>query len=311
MGRYYTEGNPFLLEPFQAWAKRNRLIKSTVLEPFAGQNDLIRALREVGIAFQSKSFDIEPHDSEVEYRDTLSDFPAGFEFCVTNPPWLAKNSAKRRGLPFPDTAFDDLYKYALDLCLSQCPFVAALIPATFLKSDSFRHRLDTVMFLHDQRMFADTENPVCLALFSRNGGRIQIFNDDVSVGFLDELKQRLPDRAPEHVHLTFNAPEGDLGLIAFDDTYRPSIRFVKGRELSDYSIGFTSRMITRIHGDFKNLNVLITDLNKDLWAFREATKDVFLTPFKGLRKDGQYRRRIDYRLARDFIAKHVNSNTKF
>ena len=35
---------------------------------------------------------------------------------------------------------------------------------------------------------------------------------------------------------------------------------------------------------------------------RASTYDVFLTAFKGLRKDGKYRRRMEYRLARDIIA---------
>ena len=45
--------------------------------------------------------------------------------------------------------------------------------------------------------------------------------------------------------------------------------------------------------------------NNELSEFRNSTKDVFLTPFKGLRKDGMYRRRMDYQLARNFISTHA------
>ncbi len=194
-GRFYTEGNPFVSSPFLNWVEKNGLDSEEVLEPFAGRNNLVRALRQVGLAKTFSSFDIQPTDDEVAYRDTLKDFPAGFKFCVTNPPWLARNSAKRRGLLFPETEFDDLYKHAVDICLKNCEHVAAIIPATFLQSGLFRGRLSTVIFLHDQSMFVDTENPACLALFDGISKRVEVFNDNDSIGFLDELEIRLPPKS--------------------------------------------------------------------------------------------------------------------
>jgi len=38
-----------------------------------------------------------------------------------------------------------------------------------------------------------------------------------------------------------------------------------------------------------------------LSEFRKETHDIFLTPFKGLRKDLKYRRRLDYALARNIV----------
>lgn len=309
-GRFYTEGNPFVLNPFKKWAQDKNLTHLKVLEPFAGKNNLIHALREVGLANRFKSFDIEPGTSDVVRRDTLENFPSGFSFCVTNPPWLAKNSAKRRGLDFPNTSHDDLYKHALHLCLKNCECVAAIIPATFLQSGLFRERLDAVVFLHDQSMFADTDNPVCLALFSPRANRVEIYNDDEFLGFLDDLEKYLPEKS-RRMSITFNHPEGSLGFIAFDDTRAPSIRFVPGEQLTDYTVGFSSRMITRIKCNVADTTTLIHDLNKDISSFREKTQDVFLTPFKGLRKDGRYRRRMNYELARDFIFKHANPNARF
>lgn len=68
-------------------------------------------------------------------------------------------------------------------------------------------------------------------------------------------------------------------------------------------MGFSSRSITRI-------NLSLTDgqiagLNDEFSKFRRDTRDVFLTPFKGLRKDGMYRRRLDYGLARRFVSKYA------
>jgi hypothetical protein len=306
-GRFYTEGNPFVLKPFKDWAKKANLRKEIVLEPFAGANNIIRALQMHGYAKKFRSFDIDPRDRAVEPQDTLELFPSGYSVCVTNPPWLARNSAKRRGLDFPNTIYDDLYKHALEKCLFNCDYVAALIPATYLRSGDLRKNLEKVIFLQNQKMFSDTENPVCLALFSPNSNRVEIFNDELSVGFLDALEKRLPIPA-KAFKLKFNDPEGQLGLIAIDNTREPSIRFVPGKQLEGYQMKQTSRMITRIQvGDIKT-DDLIGKLNKDLQKFRTTTGDVFLTPFKGLRKDGYYRRRIDYSLARDFIAQSLDQS---
>lgn len=308
-GQFYTEGNPFVLTPFTSWAKKVGLKGKKVLEPFAGANNIIRALQEQGYAKEFASFDIAPGHKDVKKRDTLTSFPQGYDVCITNPPWLAKNSARRRGLSFPATHYDDLYKYALDACLKHCTYVAALIPATYLRSGELRTRLDKVIFLQKQRMFIDTENPVCLALFvGKKTSDVEIYNDENYVDLLSKLEKRLPQPSP-YLKVTFNHPEGELGLIAIDNTKGPSIRFVPGAYLADYEMKETSRMITRIQLDIKDLEKTIKKLNLDLEEFRKSTADVFLTPFKGLRKDGLYRRRIDYRLARDFIAKHVQSQS--
>ena len=181
-GRYYTRGNPFQLKPFQTWVKASNLEHQTVLEPFAGAKDIPRLIDAAHLQCRNWAFfDIEPGAKGIVQRDTLTDFPKGFNACVTNPPWLARNSATRRGLPFPEaTRYDDLYKYALEQCLAHCGWVAAIIPEAFIRSGLFLQRLDDFISLVPQTegkteeenqtrdtsyMFEDTEHPVGLALF--------------------------------------------------------------------------------------------------------------------------------------------------
>lgn len=180
-----------------------------------------------------------------------------------------------------------------------------LIPATFLQSGLFIDRLKRIIFLHDKSIFNDTQNPVCLALFGEKSNDIEIFFDSKYIGKLGDFNRFLPVSKKENRKFIFNDPNGKLGFIALDNTREPSIRFCAGDELEKYNVGFSSRMITRIGGDFKNVSSLSEHLNKKLFEFRNSTKDVFLTPFKGLRKDGMYRSRMDYGLARDFIAYHA------
>ena len=247
-------------------------------------------------------------DKEVIRQDTISNFPTGYRIAVTNPPWLAKNSAKARGLPFPDTEYSDLYLYCLSLCLDNCEYVAALVPATFLQSGLFHDRLEAFVLLHDPGMFGDTDNPVGLALFSVKSRDTEIFYDDQYIGSLSELKQHLPCTRGRVVSMEFNCSDGVLGFVSFDGTDSPSIRFMPGEDLADYDMKHSSRMITRINGSFDDVILfdLIDWLNDRISAFREETSDVFLTPFKGLRADSMYRRRMNYSLARRFIVQGID-----
>jgi len=303
-GQYFTANNPFNNLGFSKWAKRCDLANTKVLEPFAGSNNLIKMLNLKNYA----SYDINPQNQEVLLQNTLQNFPVGFDVCVTNPPYLARNSAKRRGLEYPDTEFDDLYKYALKKCLDNCKYVAAIIPASFLQAKIFRERLSCYILL-SAKMFDDTEHPVCLSLFedvppAHKGlkKQVEIYENQEFIGNLQQLESKIPD-ARYNGAIRFNDREGILGLIAIDNAIEPSIRFCRGEEIPAAKIAVSSRSITRISIDKKiNLEDLINRLNYKLCNFRKETHDIFLTPFKGLRRDNKYRRRLDYALARKFIS---------
>ena len=302
-GIYYTAlHNPFAYPGFTSWAKQHRIQQEVILEPFAGANHLIDMLQELGHCRRYQSYDLYPQSSHVQPRDTLNDYPTGYKVCITNPPWLYKSSASRRGLPFPATAFDDLYKHCLDLCLKHSPYVAALIPASFLQSKLFRQRLAKVIFIH-KKLFSYTDNPVCLALFQEEMVKdTQIYLDNELVGMLGKLESHLPNsKSTLSRSIQFNAIKGPLGFIGIDNNTSPSIRFCHGDALQGHTIKASSRAITRIDG-IKVTDSLIDRLNERIDMIRAKTYDVFLTAFKGLRKDGKYRRRMEYGLARDIIA---------
>lgn len=314
-GRYYTRGNPFQLEPFQTWAEVSNLEQQTVLEPFAGAKDIPRLIEAAHLRCRDWAFfDIEPGAKGILQRDTLANFPKGFNACITNPPWLARNSATRRGLPFPEaTRYDDLYKYALEQCLTHCGWVAAIIPEAFIRSGLFLERLCDFISLVPQKegkveyenerrdtsyMFEDTEHPVGLALFAPDAtSDVRIWRNNRFLGTIRELRRHLPQPSSNR-DIVFNDPHGNLGLIAIDNTVSASIRFCPAKELKDYPIRGQCRSITKIgvpwHVDINRLNTRLTTI-------REKTHDVFLTAFKGMRRDGHYRRRLDWALARAIV----------
>jgi hypothetical protein len=52
-----------------------------------------------------------------------------------------------------------------------------------------------------------------------------------------------------------------------------------------------------------DLDQFLTCCNEILTEYRVNTKDVFLAPFKNLRKDGVYRRRLDFATAKLIMSK--------
>ena len=300
-GQYFTQYNPFDNKGFQEWSSECNLKDNIILEPFAGSNNLIKMLQEMGLCNNFTSYDIEPKNENVLFKDTLKDFPKDHDICVTNPPYLAQNSAKRRGLFYPETNYDDLYKFAIDKCLKNCKNVGAIIPASFLNSKLFRDRLSHYILLNG-KMFNDTEHPVCLALFKEKSNDVEIYQDKEFVGLLSNLENKRQKfiNNDKNIEMKFNDKHGKLGLIAIDNTIEPSIRFCKGGEINPDKIGNSSRSITRISIDC-DIDKLIKNLNEMLNEFRKETYDIFLTPFKGLRRDNKYRRRLDYALARNVI----------
>lgn len=297
LGQYFTKENVFDNPAFKEWAEECDLYNQTVLEPFAGSNNLIDML---GLT-KFRSFDIEPKNERVEKRDTIADFPKGYSVCITNPPYLAKNSANRRGLAYPKTGYDDLYKHALSLCLNNCEYVAAIIPMSFLHCDEMKERLYSYVMLN-KKVFDDTDHPVCLALFTPkikfSVSDINLFDNNEFIGTLKNVK-KTGTNAIRSERLTvntikFNAKNGNLGLIAIDNTKEASIRFCFGDEIDEKMIKSSSRNIIKIDIGIDVTQELINLLNDNLRRYRKVTHDVFLSPFKGLREDGKTRRRIRF-----------------
>lgn len=296
-GRYFTAGNPFDNIPFLNWARRSRIRKQTILEPFAGSNSLIERLQSMKLCNKYQSFDIAPVNQSVIRQDTLNYFPNQYSVCVTNPPWLAKNSATVRGLHFPDCNYDDLYKIALEKCLANCEWVAALVPESYIRTNLFRSRLSNFISL-TSNMFVDTKHPVGLALFEPyHSDDVHVWVDSASVGCLSDLEKIRP-MPKKNTLVRFNIEDGNVGLIALDNTREPSIRFCHTNELKDYIVRKTGRHITKLEIDSP---VRIKEWNDLLHNFRDKTQDVLMTSYRGIRKDGKYRRRCDWKLARSII----------
>lgn len=314
-GQFFTTTNPFNVDPFHKWIKAiPGFRKATVLEPFAGANNIVCMLNDLGYVLNWSCFDIAPvnddfnaSDIQVIARNTLTDYPnTPHKLAITNPPYLASYSAKRLGLPFPNIGHDNVYKEALDVMLRNTPFVAAIIPESFITQKLFHSRLQTVISL-TCRMFEDTEMPVCLALFvpeeeKTEKNNFRIYAENRFLGSYLELQSALEPYQGPGLPWKFNDPLGAIGLRAVDTQKGATIKFVPGEEIKSL-IQSSSRLITRISCPLPEKVVLgiISESNSLLADRREKTKDTFMTAFKGLRTDGAYRRRLDFTQARDLL----------
>lgn len=311
-GKFYTITNPFDSNVFCKWFESIPGIEDKViLEPFAGKNNIVSMINKIGYDNGWKCFDICSCEEDnsfpvfpVDQRDTISDFPQGYDLVITNPPYLARNSATRRGMGFPETEHDDVYKLCLELMLRNCRHVAAIIPESFITQGLYHDRLEIAISL-TCKMFDDTDCPVCLALFGDDSSDdFIIYKQERKIGKYSKLKKFLLDDTGNSGIWKFNDPSGSIGIRCIDGTIRDSIEFVRGSSLPSESIKSTSRSSTRVSGLPRGICIedFLILCNQKLADYRANTKDVFLTPFKGLRKDFKYRRRLDYKTARTIMS---------
>lgn len=298
-GRYYTQANVFEYPAFKQWLQAiPNISETTILEPFAGDCAIPMML----CSYKWACYDIEPRkgDFKVVKRDTIKKFPSGFKVCITNPPYLAKNSATRRGLNYPECDYDNLYKHCLKLMLDSCQYVAAIIPDSFIQSGLFTDRLYGIISI-PEKVFADTDYPVCLALFTPDIS--EDFNIWCGDSFIGTYKELLKYSLEEYndSRWVFNDADGCIGVVCADGK-NSKIRFVKGESI-DTEVKGSGRFLVRVSGLPDNIDIddFILKCNTTLEQYRCNTKDVFLNSFKGLRNDGTYRKRIPFTVVRSIL----------
>ena len=310
LGQYYTQENPFNHPLFKQWMVETGYSEDdTILEPFAGANNIPKLMSDVRFIFRWECFDIEPSDNNicpqypVHQQDTIMAFPKGFKVCITNCPYLGKSSARRRKIDYLWEE-DDLYKVCLNRMLANCDFVAAIIPESFITAGIHKDRLWGVISL-TYKMFSDTECPVCLAMFSpHTTGNTLIYANDVLLGTMEELSEIDLNDTTYHSWV-FNDPNGSIGVKTIDNQVSNDCKFFNGENIIPTLIKDTSRSFTRISGLPESIdrNEFISLCNIILEDYRQKTKDILMTSFKGLRSDGKYRRRLDFRTVRCILNK--------
>ncbi|QQR77674.1 MAG: hypothetical protein IPJ67_00795 [Candidatus Moraniibacteriota bacterium] len=310
LGQFFTKNN--------SWIKAHILefIKSTgttiAFDPFAGAGDLLRMAQQIGFS-NTKGFDIDK-GLGWEVNDSLLHIPKiKNSLIITNPPYLTNYSAKRKKIYenvhkyFDICSYDDIYQLAIEKCMGN-DFGIMIVPETFINSNVPKNRLVSITIIEDP-LFDDTENPICIICFDntyKSHEHISVYKNDEYIGSLGyfEKFRRTPHK---NIPIKFNAPKGRIALRAVDTTNpQKPISFMKPEEI-DYDLAdikYSSRLITVIEVGVENnaiVEKIIEHSNIALLDFRRKTRDVLLSPFKGNKKNGERRRRLDYLTARAFL----------
>lgn len=316
LGQFFTKQNHWLLPHIVDFIKSEN--KKIAYDPFVGDGHLLRAVENLGFE-KFVGLDIEPN-GKWKYNDSLINIPKiENSIIITNPPYLTNYSAKRKKIYdkvakyFENCGYDDLYQLAIEKCLNNdCGIM--IIPETFINSSFPKYRLHSLTIL-ENNPFEDTETPTCVVCFDnkiKSLDKIRVYKNDAFLNSLNFFeKQRIKPK--NTVKIKFNDVKGKIALRAVDTT-NPSkkISFMKKEDLDYDLIGIkhSSRLITIINiPDIKEeLSVFINKANKILNKQRETTQDVIFSPFKGNRKDGKRRRRLDYLTARAILEKAFDKN---
>jgi len=224
-GQFYTVNHGYILEGLKKPPPGSR-----VVEPFAGQGDLLDWLGE---GYTYEAYDIEPKNARVQKRDTLLNPPEYTgAWVITNPPYLARNKTQDKTY-FEKYNTNDLYKCFMH-SLNDCLGGLLIIPVGFFQSQrdvDFRcrnvfmkkYKITHVRYFEEQ-VFPDTSTAVVAFSFEKVDGP----NDDV---------QQVPwERLPGGETRTFTMRASEKWIIGgdiYDITTNPGVnitRYIEGHE---------------------------------------------------------------------------------
>ena len=308
LGQFFTKATLWLKPQVESFIKESGC--SVAYDPYAGGGDLLKAARDV-LGFKNiKGLDIDS-SLEWEINDSLLNIPhADDAIIITNPPYIAKQSASRKKIDlsqyFETSTYDDVYLIALDRMLEAQKNVVAIIPESFINSSYKQKQKIKSITILEENPFEDTENPVCVVCFdsiTKNYDQIKVYKNDKLVNNLQNILN-IRIEPSNCMKITFNTLEGWLGLRAIDSTDDKTFINFDFKENFDYdwenNIKVSSRHFSLINIDIpKNKRQLfINKCNELIQQIRRDSSDILLTPFKGNTKKGVRRRRLDFRLAR-------------
>ena len=329
LGQYFTRDDVWLRPHIVEHLRSLHARYTTCLDPFAGDGHLLNVAASLGFGVVGHDVDgaICAANGWGEPNDSILHVPRHADaFVLTNPPYLAKNSAKRMDAPAQSyfrsgavlaltnehtSTLDDLFKLAIEQTLAQYDDSVWIVPESVVQDmehlPHWKARLHSLTVLEDNP-FTDTEHPVCVLVFSASQASGELWKNDTRLGTYQDVwgRHNATRSAPRDViAMQFNSPTGNLGYRAVDGTKADGsmrIRFCLGDELGydRRQIKVSSRHLTYIDVDLEGeeLVAVIEEANRQIEAYRAATHDVFLTAFMGNTKAGVRRRRMDYFLAR-------------
>tara|TARA_B100000963_G_C22537802_1_gene630678 strand:- start:146 stop:1171 length:1026 start_codon:yes stop_codon:yes gene_type:complete len=171
LGQFYTKNYNYILQNIHIPDNINHII-----EPFAGEGDLIQYINSNGKQYTIEMYDIEPKQNYILQKDTLI-YPPNYQnkFVITNPPYLARNKSTNKEI-YDKYGVNDLYKcFLMNLINNPCDGGILIIPLNFICSTRkcdilLREKFLSIysirqMNIFEEQVFKDTSCTVCSFLF--------------------------------------------------------------------------------------------------------------------------------------------------
>lgn len=175
LGQFFTKESVWLKPQIKKFINDAKC--DIAYDPFAGSGDLLNASQNI-LGFKNiVGLDI---DNTLNWKinDSLLKIPhIDNAIIITNPPYIAKQSASRKKLDlskyFNTSSYDDVYLIALDKMIEAQQYVVAIIPESFINSSyKQKSKIKSITIL-EENPFEDTENPVCVVCFD---GKDKLFS---------------------------------------------------------------------------------------------------------------------------------------
>lgn len=308
LGQFFTKKSVWLKPQIKKFINDTKC--DIAYDPFAGGGDLLNTSQNI-LGFKNiVGLDI---DNTLNWKinDSLLKIPhIDNAIIITNPPYIAKQSASRKKLDlskyFSTSSYDDVYLIALDKMIEAQQYVVAIIPESFINSSyKQKSKINSITIL-EENPFEDTGNPVCVVCFDGKDklfSKINVYKNDKFINTLEKI-QAIRVEPNNSIKITFNTLKGWLGLRAVDSTDDKTFINFDFKENFNYdwenNIKVSSRHFSLIDIDVPEdkRKEFIKKCNEVINKLRVDSSDILLTPFKGNTKNGIRRRRLDFRLAR-------------
>jgi hypothetical protein len=193
LGQFYTTNYEYIL---QAMSIPDSI--TNIIEPFAGNGDLVGFIKKNSSDCNVECYDIDPKKDYITKRDTLKNPPNYKDkYVITNPPYLARNKSKEKRL-FDKYDVNDLFKcFMKELITNICLGGIIIIPLNFWSSirlcdielrKSFLEKYSIMLLnIFEESVFEDTTYTICAVKFelktesSLNNIRIIVYPSKIEI----------------------------------------------------------------------------------------------------------------------------------
>lgn len=328
LGQFYTKKYNYILKDFELPEIKH------VIEPFAGECDLIKYIESKKQNIQLECYDIDPKTKFTIKRDTLLKPPSyKNKFVITNPPYLARNKNKDKSL-YDKYKVNDLYKiFILNLINDNPDSGIIIIPLNFWssirKSDisiriNFLKKFKIVrMNIFEEQVFDDTTYTICSFLFRKKNNSddddintyIYPSNKNISLkltngiigGEIYQIKNTTKYTISRMTSKNKNKKSSKILLKCIDDNKDSMINC----SISDVYIDNTPNLSARTYAtlliepyiELDKQKIIVDKFNNILNNYRSKYNSLFLTNYRESKDIA--RKRISFDLAYKIISQAI------